>query len=211
MNKKQVEAAPRRRYSSPTRTAQKEATRQRILNAIADHLASGTFDSLSMEDIARTASVSPATLYRYFPSRPALLDALADDTLFQRLGDLPYPRTPHEIAPIMAQSFVAFDADPAFVRTYFSTDLGRTARTRGRKRRIQAIQAALQPLTERLPESERVAAEAVIAYLASIQAWVTMQDEFSLTGAQVGEAVTWAIDTLLKDLEAREKGGSDDH
>jgi AcrR family transcriptional regulator len=164
-----------------------------------------------MEDIARAASVATATLYRHFPSRTALLDALADDTLFQRLGDLPYPQTPGEIAPVMAQSFVAFDADPDFVRAYFSTNLGRTARSRGRKRRIEAIRAALRPLTGRLPDSERVGAEAVIAYLASIQAWITMQDEFSLTGAQVGEAITWAITTLLADLETRVKGGSDDH
>jgi AcrR family transcriptional regulator len=211
MNRESTETAVRRSYRSPTRTAQKAATRRRILNAIADHLAAGTFDSLSMEDIARAASVSPATLYRYFPSRAALLDALADDTMFQRLGNLPYPRTPEEIAPIMAQSFRAFDVDPAFVRTYFFTDLGRSARNRGRRRRIAAIQAALQSVTERLPASERVAAEAVIAYLASIQAWVTMQEEFSLTGAQVGDAVTWAITTLLADLESRVEGGSDDH
>jgi hypothetical protein len=38
-----------------------------------------------------------------------------------------------------------------------------------------------------------------------------MQEEFSLTGAQVGDAVTWAITTLLADLESRVEGGSDDH
>jgi AcrR family transcriptional regulator len=200
----------RRPYRSPARAAQKVATRQRILDAIGDHLAAGTFDSLSMEAIARTASVSPATLYRHFPSRTALLDAIADDAMFQRLGDLPYPRTPDEIAPVMARSFAAFDADPAFVRAYFSTNLGRTARSRGRRRRLEAIQAALRPLTGSLAELERTAAEAVIAYLASIQAWVTMQDEFCLTGAQVGAAVTWAINTLLADLESRVKGGTDD-
>lgn len=210
MNIGGVGAVSRRTYKSPVRTAQKATTRRRILDAIADHLAAGTFDSLSMEAIARAASVSPATLYRHFPSRAALLDAIADEMMFQRLGNLPYPRTPDDIAPIMAQSFVAFDADPAFVRTYFSTELGRTARTRGRKRRTQAIRAALGPLTRGLPDGERVEAEAIIGYLASIQAWMTMQDEFELTGAQVGSAVTWAINTLLADIETRAKGGSDD-
>jgi AcrR family transcriptional regulator len=209
MNMTQAASGPRD-YQSSVRTAQKAATRQRILDAIADHLAAGTFDSLSMEAIARAASVSPATLYRYFPSRAALLDALADDTMFQRLGDLPYPRTPDEIAPIMARSFEAFDRDRAFVRTYFSTELGRTARRRGRRRRVEAILAALRPLTSRVSEPEPCVAEAVIAYLASIQAWVTMQDEFALTSAQVGAGVTWAITTLLADLKTRVTGGSDD-
>jgi AcrR family transcriptional regulator len=162
-----------------------------------------------MDAIASAAGVSPATLYRHFPSREALLDAIADETLFQRLGDLPYPRTPNEIAPIMARSFAAFDADRAFVRAYFSTELGRTARMRGRRRRVEAIQVALRPLTSRLAEEDRVAAEAIISYLASIQAWVTIQDELGLTGAQVGRAVTWAIGTLLADLETRPQQGTD--
>jgi AcrR family transcriptional regulator len=198
----------KRPYHSPRRAAQKSATRRRILDTLAEHLGAGTFDSLSMDAIAGAAGVSPATLYRYFPSREALLDAFADETMFQRLGDLPYPHTPEEIAPIMARSFETFDRDVAFVRAYFSTELGRTARTRGRRRRVESIQAALRPLTSRLSEEERAAAEAIISYLASIQAWVTIQDEFGLTGAQVGRAVTWAIETLLAELEARPQPGA---
>jgi AcrR family transcriptional regulator len=170
-------------------------------------MAAGTFDSVSMAEIARAADVSLATLYRYFPSREALLDAIADDTMFQRLGRLPYPEVPEEIAEVMRKSFEAFDADRDFVRAYFSTELGRTARTRGRRRRVNAIRAAMQPVTAGLPASHRAEAEAVIAYLASIQAWITMQDEFGLSGEQVGEAVSWAINTLLADLQS---GGMND-
>jgi AcrR family transcriptional regulator len=202
-------AAPhaRRRYRSPVRAAQKDATRHRILDALAERMAAGTFDSVSMAEIARAADVSPATLYRYFPSREALLDAIADDTMFQRLGGLPYPESPEDIAEVMRKSFEAFDADRDFVRAYFSTELGRTARTRGRRRRVNAIRAAMQPVTAGLPASHRAEAEAVTAYLASIQAWITMQDEFGLSGEQVGEAVSWAINTLLADLQS---GGMND-
>jgi AcrR family transcriptional regulator len=192
-----------RPYHSPVRAAQKAATRQRILDVLSDHMAAGTFDSVSMDAIAQAAGVSPATLYRHFPSRDALLDAIADEALFQRVGDVPYPQAPHEIAPIMRLSFEAFDTDREFIRAYFSTELGRTARTRGRRRRVEAMQEALRPITEGLEASRRRGAEAVIAYLASIQAWITMGDEFGLSGEQVGEAVTWAIDTLLADLQAR--------
>jgi AcrR family transcriptional regulator len=203
-------SATKRAYRSPRRAAQKSATRRRILDSLADRLADGSFDSLSMEAMAATAGVSPATLYRHFPSRDALLDAIADEAMYQRLGDLPYPRTPDEIAPIMARSFTAFDADRAFVRAYFSTELGRTARRRGRRRRIDAIQAALRPLTSQLQPEGRTAAEAIISYLASIQAWLTIQDEFELTGVEVGQAVTWAITTLLADIESRVTGGTDE-
>jgi hypothetical protein len=124
--------------------------------------------------------------------------------MFHRLGDLPYPQRPEEIAPIMRTSFEAFDRDREFVRAYFSTELGRTARSRGRPRRIEAIRAALRPLTDGLDEQRRTEVEAVVAYLASIQAWITMQDEFGLSGEGVGRAITWAINTLLNDLRAQQ-------
>jgi AcrR family transcriptional regulator len=194
----------RRRYRSPVRAAQKDATRRRILDALAEHMAAGTFDSVSMAEIARAAEVSPATLYRYFPSREALLDTIADDTMYQRLGHLPYPRTPEEIAEVMRASFRAFDTDREFVRAYFSTELGRSVRSRGRRRRVDAIRAAMSPVTANLSSSQRDGVEAVIAYLASIQAWITIQDEFGLSGEQIGEAVSWAITTLLADLQSRQ-------
>jgi AcrR family transcriptional regulator len=205
MNMEAPDASGRRPYHSPARAAQKAATRRRILDALAVHMAAGTFDSVSMDAIAQAAGVSPATLYRYFPSREALFDAIADDTFYRRLGDLPYPRTPDEIAQVMQRSFKSFDTDPDFVRSYFLTNLGRTARVRGRKRRVEAIQAALRPATAGLDEEQRVAAEAIIAYLASIQAWITIQEEFGLTGAQVGQAVSWAIATLLSDLRLQQE------
>jgi hypothetical protein len=103
----------------------------------------------------------------------------------------------------MRQSFAAFDVDPDFVRAFFLTELGRTARSRGRPKRIEAIQAALRPLTGDLDPARRLAYEAVIAYLASIQAWLTITGEFGLTGAQVGQGISWAITTLLADLRAQ--------
>jgi hypothetical protein len=62
----------------------------------------------------------------------------------------------------------------------------------------------MSPVTANLSSSQRDGVEAVIAYLASIQAWITMQDEFGLSGEQIGEAVSWAITTLLADLQSRQ-------
>ncbi len=106
----------------------------------------------------------------------------------------------------MVQSFTAFDLDPDFVRAFFVTNLGRTARSRGRRVRIEAIQAALKPLTAKMEEERRREVEAAIAYLAGIQPWLTLQVEFGFTGAQVGRAVSWAITTLLADLGTPQVG-----
>lgn len=62
-------AAPRRRRADAERNI------QRILEA-ADEVVSRDGADASVEEIARLAGVGPATLYRHFPSRMALMEAL---------------------------------------------------------------------------------------------------------------------------------------
>jgi AcrR family transcriptional regulator len=190
----------RRHYQSATRTAQKAQTRQSILDIVAAALTRGEFDSISMEQIATAAGVAPATLYRYFPNREALLDGLVEQ-FDHVMGDLPYPQTLTDLTVLAERSFTAFDRDPALVRAFLVSQLGRTARQRGRPRRIEAIRTALQPITQNYSATQRRAAEAIIAHLSSIQTWQTMTEEFGMTGADVGQAVAWAIGTLIRDLQ----------
>jgi TetR/AcrR family transcriptional repressor of mexCD-oprJ operon len=62
------------------RTALQERVAAAILEAAAKVLAAGG-DQASMLDVAAAAGVGRATVYRYFPSRQALLDNLADVAL----------------------------------------------------------------------------------------------------------------------------------
>src|SRR6478736_465767 len=56
-----------------------ESTRDRILAATLEVLSVSGPHRLSLSDVAQTARVSRPTLYRWFPSKQALLDAFADD------------------------------------------------------------------------------------------------------------------------------------
>ena len=199
MNGRSSDQSNRRRYHSEVRTTQKEHTRKRILDALATKLAQGTFDSLSMEQIAEAAEVGPATLYRYFPNREALLDGLSG-YFNQVIGENPHPSTPDELLHVIERNFPAFDQNPALVKAFFISQLGRNARSRGRARRINAISQALAEVTSDLVEPRRTEVVALIAYLDSLQTWLTMTEEFGLSGAQVGEVVVWAIKTLLAEV-----------
>ncbi len=53
-----------------------EARRGQILDAALRRWAVSGFDSTSMEDLAREAGLAKGTLYLYFPTKSALLDAL---------------------------------------------------------------------------------------------------------------------------------------
>jgi TetR/AcrR family transcriptional repressor of mexCD-oprJ operon len=71
----QVESTP-----TPLQRAPRRALRQRVSVAILDAAARVLVDrgeQASMNDVAAAAGVARATVYRYFPSRQALLDELA--------------------------------------------------------------------------------------------------------------------------------------
>jgi hypothetical protein len=72
-----------------------------------------------------------------------------------------------------------------------------------RSKRIGEIEEALAPACDRLPRQEAEEATAVIVYLANALAWLSLRDESGLDGQRSGTAITWAIDTLVADLQRR--------
>lgn len=166
-------------------------------------MAQGDFGAVTMDEVAEAAGIGPATLYRYFPSRAALWDGISNE--FNRLvGVAALPQTPAEIAASIQRDFAVFDQYPGLVQAFFHSELGRGARSRGRARRINGIRAALAETTAGLDDAERARVVGVIAYLASLQSWVSMTTEFGLSGEQVGQAVAWAIRTLLAAVKEKQ-------
>src|SRR5271154_7070494 len=81
-------------------TARHDRTATAILDAAAQVL-SEHGSRANMADVAAAAGVSRATLYRYYPHREALLDALATEALADaatRLADAGLERAPVEEA-----------------------------------------------------------------------------------------------------------------
>lgn len=69
----------KRPYHSPHRAEQANATRRRILAAAEQLFGDRGFAAVTMEATAREAGVSLATVYLYFPSKAAIVAALADE------------------------------------------------------------------------------------------------------------------------------------
>jgi AcrR family transcriptional regulator len=63
-----------------------ERTRERVLAAVRELLAAGTFHGSRMEDVAARAGVSRASVYQHFGSRLGLVDAICE--LFDRNPEL---------------------------------------------------------------------------------------------------------------------------
>jgi AcrR family transcriptional regulator len=70
---------PRKRGRPRGRTEQGLASRARLFAVALELIAARGYEGTTLRDIAREAGVSPALLYRYFPSKRAVVLALYDD------------------------------------------------------------------------------------------------------------------------------------
>lgn len=191
-----------RSYNSALRQKQAEATRELILQALVQQLAEEGLQDFSIAEAAQRAGVATRTVYRYFPNREALLDAVGE-RVEQQLGDLAYPQTPTEVADLAEQAFPRFEQEAMLVKALLLSELGQNVRSRVRSKRRQAIQSALSPLTD---DSERVKAiQAVIGHLVTAETWQHLRDDFGVSGEASGRAVAWVIRILIAELKQSDK------
>jgi AcrR family transcriptional regulator len=179
-----------------------EATRERILSAVADLLERGEVEELTVPEVAAASGVSLRTIYRHYPTRERLLEA-AGRWIGDELLRHPYPQTLDEVAELFRVGCRDFDERPGLVRALALSHVGQSVRGYRRRERLDAIGEALRRELGDLPESELRRAEAVLAYLHNMLAYVTLREESGLAGEEIGEAVGWAINTLVGDLRGR--------
>lgn len=185
-----------RPYDSPLRRAQAEATRERILAALAGLLEGGGEEMPSNAAIAAAAGVKEVTVYRHFPNRDALLDAFWV-WINRQAGFLAFPQTEAELLGQPPRVFAGFDRMEGVIRASLRTRQGRELRLRANAERQEAFRRCLAPALQGLepPEARRLLA--VVQLLYSASAWQTMKDYWGLDGAEAGEAAAWAIRTLI--------------
>lgn len=193
--------------ATPLRERQSEQVRVAILEAVVAELETKEVDDIVMSGVAEAAAVSLRTLYRYFPDRSALLHA-AGEHLYGSLGVPIAIDGPDDVSASFLDAARRLSARPALTRALVQTTAGRAARSSGRGKRVEAIRAALAPLTEGLDPATARWATAAVAHLCSAVSWVTIAEDSGLGDADAQLAAAWAIDTLISALREREAPAS---
>jgi AcrR family transcriptional regulator len=185
-----------RPYHSPLRARQAAGTREEILRALAAEFAEGGVRDFSVARVAERAGVSERTVYRHFPTRDALLEGLGQ-WVNAHLGDIPDDLAhARDLGPAMAAVFAGFDADEPMVRGLLNSPGGDELRAHARARRLERIDPVVRAALDGSPRADQV--RALIFLLCSIRAWQSLRDDGGLDGRAAGEAVSWAIQTLLE-------------
>ncbi len=155
-------------------------------------------DDLTLPVVARRAGVSVATMYRYYPTREALLDAYADwvrSKIRVRSFDVPLEAWPDQIE----RAFEGFDAMETALRGQLAAASLPTFR-HVRNQRLAAMKRTLATLLAPLPEDDRRRALGVFGVLTGAHAWQLMKDDWGLTGREAGEAAAWAVSVLAQEI-----------
>lgn len=203
----------KRAYRNTLRQAQAQGTRERILEAVSALVAAGAQYDLTVPKVAERAGVTVRTVYRYFPTRTDLVDAMQKWAL-ARLGAPAWPADPQALLELPVPLFEGFDQNRALVEAQLHGGSMAQVGREGRRRRVEALRGTLGTLLEGLPEEAQRGALGVIKHLLSASAWQALHEDVGLDGTQAGRAVAWAIGALVRDLEqqgaARPRGGGED-
>jgi AcrR family transcriptional regulator len=186
------------------RDQQGAIARERILRAVAELLERDGEAELTVPQVAALSGVSLRTVYRYFPTREELLTA-AGRWIGGELLQQGYPTSLDDVADSFERACRVFDQHPGLGRAMALSPVGREARSSRRRERLVALRRVLDEEVGALTERERREAEAVLAYLHNMLAYSTLREEQALSGDEIGEALGWAIRTLVADLRRRQR------
>jgi AcrR family transcriptional regulator len=187
-------------YASPLRAQQKEATRQRILDAAGTLMEDRGLEEFSFGEIARAAGVKERTVYRHFPSKTALIEGLCG--WYQQRVSYGVSRTEADLLAKPLQMFPAFDENERLARALWASPQGREFRLSDVENRKAGIKAAIADAVRDLPPRQAKWIAAVMHVLLSSATWQTMKDYWGLSGSEAGKASAMAMELLLNAVRA---------
>ncbi len=180
---------------SSVREAQVELVRERVLGAVCGLIGAG--EEITFTRAAVAADVPERTVYRYFPSRQALISALFEH-VNRRIGfDGDLPTTAPAMTAMVQRVFPGFDSVAPVVDELLSSPEGRQARLDGIEDRRAAALAVVTSARPGLDQHTARNLAAVVQVLGSAAVWRALRDFWDLDGEQAATAVTIAIDALL--------------
>jgi AcrR family transcriptional regulator len=182
------------------RTVQKEATRQRILDAVLELVADGDLAEVSVPHVARRSGASVATIYRYFPTKDALFAAAAWEPARRAAGELPTGRV--ELGgDYLRAVWRSFAQNMGLLRHQLASDAGREMRAARHDASRDWFTNALaeRGIDSSAPEGERLVRLALL--LTSSLAFVDLHDRQGVDPDTAAADVAWAIDALVAATE----------
>lgn len=181
--------------------AKADVVRTRVIEGVVSLLDGGR--SLTFKDVAVAAGVPERTVYRYFPTRTALLAAVFDWTNEQVGHEGPRPTTQAGLVALVRQAFRGFDDHASVVRQMLIEPDGRTARLADVADRRRSAIELVRKEAPGLDRATRDRVAAAVQILTVAATWQSLRDYWDLDGPAAAETSALAIELLLEAARSR--------
>ena len=194
-------ATESRAYHSPLRQAQADRTRVLIIEALTDLLFERPTDEISTKDIAEHAGVSERTVYRHYPERRGLHEALAAHWVGEHGPDVENADSLGDLAELIAEAYLGFEAQAreTVAMVAVNADPRRPASDTARRsaRWVEVTARSFPDLDER----QSLALAAITRMFGSSQTWLRLREEFGIRGAASAALASWAMRALIEEVQ----------
>lgn len=185
-------------YVQSGRVRQKQRTREQLLHAARDLIASG--DTPRIEEVAEAAGISRTTAYRYFPSQTELLAAAFPETATASLLPDPAPQDVAErvAAVVSAVVDVVARSEPqqrAMLRLSLGAETHELPLRQGRV--IGWLSEALEPLRPEIGDAGVLRLAQAIRSACGIEARVWLGDIAGLDANAIRSMQLWIAQAML--------------
>lgn len=175
-----------------------------ILSCAAALLRQRTFEDVSYPELAEAAAVSERTVYRRFPTRSHLLEALARWIEAEHFP-LPEFTTARELRAVVQARLRAFEAEPAFAFVAARGAALSPTAAADPSPLTGAIVRMLETESPRLNRRDALRMAATLRYFASPMFWARMRTGFEMSADDMFAAFELALDRVLPDAVKAER------
>lgn len=183
------------------RDAQVEATRRRIIDTFLELSAGADTVPVTVAEVGRSSGVSPATIYRHFPSRADLVSAAANDRISASDSDAePEVWTFDSLWAHLRSLWSELANNMAVTREGAVSEAGRELRQARFDAAKGALDAALASQHLDLSDPRVVHFEAMLMLLASVHTFIDLHDRQGKSPEQAVETVAWAMRVLAREV-----------
>jgi AcrR family transcriptional regulator len=175
-----------------------ELTRRLILESALQVLERSSFGGLTMGAVAKRARMSQRTVFRYFPTREAFLDAIAEQ--LRLLLGLPPPKSVEELLAFPRALYTGFEAHARLMRAALHSELYERMRETAARVRWEAVRRIVDAIAPGRSDAERKIAAANIRFYLGASTWHYYRSHFDFTLEEAIRAAETAIRQSLDGL-----------